>query len=359
MSELQRGPERTPPPGVHRGGKTLSVMPTYRCNAACRDCGTFSNPDQRIHLAEETIRAAIDEAVTLGFANVVFTGGEPTLRWPSLLRCLRYVAGRLPTRIVTNAVWAVSVDKAEARLRTLRDAGLDEINFSTGDEHVRFVPVERVVNAMIACNRIGMVFHTMVERRRGAGVTKQALLRDPRLAAAFERPSVPLRIEESPWMPVDPAAVAAYPPGDAITEANVQACRGCDSVLQTYVLQADGVIGACCGLGMRTTPELHAGRAQGEGFLRRAVTEAEADLVKLALRYIGPEKLLRLAAARDPGIRWEGLYAHRCQSCMRLYKDPRVVAAAIEAVEAEQANLVAAACFDEVALPAYMAESES
>ena len=38
----------------------------------------------------------------------------------------------------------------------------------------------------------------------------------------------------------------------------------------------------------------------------------------------GPERILEWASTHDPEIQWEDMYAHRCQACIRLYKDSRV-----------------------------------
>ena len=43
-----------------------------------------------------------------------------------------------------------TVEKAAAKIDILMAAGLKEINFSTGDEHVKFVPINRVVNGVRA-----------------------------------------------------------------------------------------------------------------------------------------------------------------------------------------------------------------
>src|SRR5687767_12928754 len=119
--------------------KTLSVMLTYACPAACKNCGTSSSPHDKNKLNIETALSGIDQARSLGFDNVVFTGGESTLRWRDLLVAIRHAKTlHFPTRLVTNAHWATSLDRASALTRELHEAGLDEINFSTGDEHVRF-----------------------------------------------------------------------------------------------------------------------------------------------------------------------------------------------------------------------------
>jgi hypothetical protein len=68
---------------------------------------------------------------------------------------------------VTNAHWAHSLDAARDRLDKLIAAGLHEINYSTGDEHVRFVPLEHVAIACVAAAERAFRVHVMVELKAG------------------------------------------------------------------------------------------------------------------------------------------------------------------------------------------------
>ena len=72
------------------------------------------------------------------------------------------------------------------------------------------------------------------------------------------------------------------------------------------------------------TPELNVARAEGDDFLMRAIEEAESDFLKIWIHYLGSEKVLAWAAEKNPAIKWEGRYAHNCQACLRIYKDPAV-----------------------------------
>jgi len=327
-------------PELYKGGRTLSIMPTYACPAQCNNCGTVSSPHDRNAISLATMISAIEQAKGLGFLNVVFTGGEPTLKWEDLLEAIRFATNLdLPTRVVTNAHWAGSPQAAKSSVRALVEAGLKEINYSTGDEHIRFVPLGHVVNAIIAALECALSPAVMIELRAVRGVTRETVLAQPLVAALPKAERDRLKVFESPWMPLDPLTIESYPEGAAFNSDNVAAAASCDSVLQTYVIQADGRVGACCGIGMRITPELNVGRCEGAHFLEDAVREAESDLVKLLLRYKGPAKLLAWAATKDPAITWENLYAHKCQSCIRLYKDARVA----EVVRKYHAELVVGA----------------
>jgi hypothetical protein len=300
-------------------------MLTYACPAECSNCGTVSSPRDRNHLSLDVVLRGIEEAHRLAFENVVFTGGEATLRWADLLTSISHANHLgLPTRLVTNAHWAETSQAAAERLDQLLAVGLDEINFSTGDEHTRFVPLDRVVFGAVAAVERGLIAHVMVELRGTRRVSSASLLQHPLIRALPEPQRERVQPTESPWMPLSPHRIETYPEGIAVTSRNLTGCVGCDSVLQTYVMQADGRVGSCCGLGMRIIPELSVGRVDGDSFLADAIAEAEADFLKLWLHYLGPEKILAWAAERDPSIEWEGMYAHRCQACIRLYRDPAV-----------------------------------
>jgi organic radical activating enzyme len=312
-------------PNLYKGARTLSVMPTYACPAQCKNCGTVSSPHDRNSISLETMLSAIDQARDLGFANVVFTGGEPTIRWIDLVHAIRHASSlRLPTRLVTNAHWATNDEEAIRRIRELVDAGLSEINYSTGDEHVRYIPLDNVVNGIVSALQLRLTLAVTIELRAARSVNKESLLAHPKIKVLDSQDKARIRVLESPWMPLNPFTIEKYPEDVAVNNKNIASRGGCDSVLQSYVVQADGRIGACCGLGMRIIPELNVGVSKGDHFLRNAILDAESDLLKLLVHYKGPEKLLAWAANKDPNIKWENLYAHKCQSCLRIYKDPRV-----------------------------------
>jgi hypothetical protein len=323
-------PARDDAPGgrpfrFYRGLKTLSIMPTYTCTAACSNCASLSSPEEKAKLPAQDIHDAISEAKALGFFNVVFTGGEATLRWPELLGWIAH-ANKLgfPTRVVTNAHWATRLDVAQERIDALAAAGLSEINYSTGDEHVKWVPIERVANAMVAARRRGMPVHVMIEMKDGNTVTRDTLVAHPILDLLTPEQRDPISIAASPWMPLEHDRFHQYPPGVAVDDENFPLRMGCDSVLQTYTMQATGEVAACCGLGMRLIPELQVARSSDPNRLANAIAAAETDFLKLWLHYEGPERILAWAATHDPSIEWRGLYSHHCQFFQRLYHDERV-----------------------------------
>jgi hypothetical protein len=242
-----------------------------------------------------------------------------------LIKAISYASSlELMTRVVTNAYWAVNDRAAKERMNSFVSAGLWEINFSTGDQHVRFVPIDRVIRATRVAVEVGLPVSVMVETVKERKITKtiiEDLAELKQIRQDF--PNAHINIHESPWMPLSAYDAADYPEGISINSSNVASCKGCDSVLSTTTIMADGTIGACCGLGMRLIPELHLGNIR-EVSLEKAETIADNDFLKRWIRIEGPERILAWAATHNPNIVWENLYAHRCQACLRIYQDHEI-----------------------------------
>jgi hypothetical protein len=320
---------------------TLSIMPTYQCTAACEHCGTISSPLEKTWLPGEAILNAIDEAASSGYEVVVFTGGEATLAGKNLLKYIERAASYgVVVRLVTNAHWATSEKAADQRIRDFIQAGLTEINYSTGDQHIRFVPLERVIHAIRSAAKARLRTAIMVELMKERRVTKETLENHPGYQQVIKDfPGFVIRIDESPWMPLSPDTVFRYTDGTAVNRDNLPMISGCDSILSTTTIQADGQIGACCGIGLRLIPELQVGNILTTT-LAEADRAAADDFLKRWIRVEGPERILAWAASYDSSIEWENMYGHRCQACIRLYKDPKVRAVIMEHHKEKLADVV-------------------
>ena len=259
-----------------------------------------------------------------------------------------------PVRLVTNAHWATDLDTTREKLAELIDHGLSEINYSTGDEHMRFIPLERVVYGIVAACERAFRVHVMVEMKKESGITRSTVMEQPLIAQMTEEQHRWLSVVASPWMPLSHTASYQYPEGNAVTRENLGVRSGCDSVLQTYTVQADGRIGACCGLGLRAISELNVTRAEQPERLRQAIIESEADFLKLWIHYWGPEKIVAWAAEHNPAIKWEGLYSHHCQFCQRLYHDDAIRAVILDHWQEVVGEVFQAAWLDEVKVPETM-----
>jgi hypothetical protein len=173
----------------------------------------------------------------------------------------------------------------------------------TGDQHARFVPVKRVIMATDAALAAGLRVAIMVETTRERSITRESIEGDPGYVALRDRHG-PVMINESPWMPLSPSVRGDYEPDQLVNSRTLPAHGGCDSVLSTTTVQADGTIAACCGIGMRLVPELQVGDIRSTELVE-ADRRAADDFLKRWIRVEGPERILAWAASKDDSIEWE------------------------------------------------------
>lgn len=82
----------------------LWIYTNYDCNLRCTYCVAKSGPNvPRRAIGLENAKKLVDEAVTLGFDHVFFTGGEPFLL-NDIYDILGYSAQRVKTNVLTNAM---------------------------------------------------------------------------------------------------------------------------------------------------------------------------------------------------------------------------------------------------------------
>jgi organic radical activating enzyme len=338
--------------GVFRGLRTLAVMPTFRCVANCTSCGTLSNPYEKTELSLESILKCIQEAKRYNFANIVYTGGEATLCWEKLVKAIKETKKRgMLTRLVTNAHWAATPDKALKTVESLKKVGLDEINFSTGTEHTKFIPIRNIMNAITASIANQLKPAIMIEDRAGRTVTKNKILRNPEIRRLILKDKNCLLVSESPWMPLNPFKVEQYTNSITANRDNLDSFPSCDTILQSLTLLSDGNISTCCGFGNRLIPELIVSDINKPDFLGTAIENTENDFMKIWLHYEGPIKILAWAAEKNPNIAWENMYAHCCQACLRIYKDPTVMQTIKENYQEKVSQVISSAWMEEVFIP--------
>jgi hypothetical protein len=315
-----------PPTKLFVQPEILTILGTYKCTAACENCCFGSNPflTKRLDLSE--ILAFIDEGASYPECKiVVFSGGECFLLGDDLVAAVAHATSLgLATRCVTNGYWAKRMAHGRKRLGALTDAGLKELNVSTGDYHQRWVPEETVANAACLGVEAGLQETlVVVELQKKRGVTADGFAtRNPRIRALLEDPARRFRMIESPWMPMSLDDRIEQDDERFINRRNVHLRSGCDSIFRTAVLTPDSNYGFCCGLSREQIPELNA--PWSSGATDDLLDRGSRDFMKIWLYVDGPERILAWAASKDARIDWENRYAHHCHACLALFADPLV-----------------------------------
>lgn len=110
---------------------------------------------------------------------IAWTGGECTLLGDDLINGISYAKGKgILSRIVSNGWWATSDEKALTLLKKLKEAGLDEVNISTGDNHQEFVQEDIAIRAAVTAAKLGISTVISIEKRGNAKFKKEDVFKN-------------------------------------------------------------------------------------------------------------------------------------------------------------------------------------
>jgi hypothetical protein len=320
----------------------LTILTTSECDAHCAHCLMRSGPKRHDTLTLENIIETVEGAHAAGpLQTVVFAGGEPTLLADTLLDAIAHVSGLgILTRVVTNAGWAATPEQARAMVTELREAGLDEINYSADDFHLPWIPLDNVVNAWHASKGIGFVSVVIALSSGPASKINPAVM----MAALGEE--VPLVFDDSGKMQEFPPPA---PDGTCYLISNTQVYRigrgrrlrqsyavftddekaldrPCPWAVNTAALSAKNHLVACCGIEAEGNEVLDFGR-RAEAGVTDLVAKANDDPLVLAIATLGPSYLMKRAQQLDPSLKFRPRYSAICEICEDVTTNPGAVAA--------------------------------
>jgi hypothetical protein len=327
----------------------LTVLCTSQCTATCDHCSMNSSPQRRERLSLDTITLAIDELHAKSpLSVVIFAGGEPTLMGETLLDAIAHAdALGILTRIVTNASWAISENKARAKVRELRQAGLGELNISADDYHLPFIPFANVVRAWHAAKGLG--FSSVVI----ANCFGPESLVTPEFVMEGLGESLPMRFDDngaSGPLPSPAADGTVYMISNSYLQLLGRAhsrigaesvifpptpdtlAGGCPWTVRSAALSPRGKLVACCGIEAEGNAVLDFGLIESGG-VQALVERADRDIIVSAIALLGPYYLQQFVRERRPDIAFRPRYATVCEICEDIVSRAEVVDALKQDIE--------------------------
>lgn len=292
----------------------LTISPTHKCTSSCENCCFGCNPQidyiMDYHIVTKYIDEAIAEYPTIQI--LVLTGGECFLLGDDLVRIIHYATCKgLKTRVVTNCYWAKTYQSALNRLKPLVNAGLNEINFSTGDDHAKFVNPENIINAALASNELGIqTIVISVESPEDAGLTSLYFKNHPILGDFITKKQV--GCIDASWI--------SFKQEKETYRLGLQSInrRPCDNIFKGIYINPYSQLLSCCGLTVEYNKYLKLGDLNhfkiGELYEKQF-----DDLFKLWLFLEGPmviyEKVMKYQNKPPKKL------GHECAYCMELIRD--------------------------------------
>lgn len=312
------------------GPSSLTILPTYRCTAACQECCFECHPKlDSPQISIDRIVNYIDQAATSfpdSLKLVVFSGGECFLLGDDLVTAVsRAHAHNLLVRCVSNGYWGTSRHAARKRIRPLAEAGLTELNISTGDDHQKYVPFERVVNAAIEAALADVEVLIVIEGHESSHFKLDNLLHHERLMDFVRNDPKGKHIlwMNNIWIPFH-ADREIQPFAEAVrSEDHVNELSGCDNVILNPVITPHQQFSSCCGLTMEHIPEMKMGRLSSTNFADLYRKQFQ-DFMKIWINVEGPERIMKFAVDHDESLTFPGGNTHPCETCAQVYRNPRI-----------------------------------
>lgn len=301
---------------------TLTIISTYRCTSSCTDCCFACNPNRKESLAVEDIMKIIDATLACyaSIKMVVITGGECFLLGQGLNTIVQYVKTKgVSCRVVSNGFWAYSKDKACDVLSELKENGLTEINFSTGDDHLQYVPLRYIMNGIEAALELDLTVALNVE----TGVGRHFSLNDLLVKDDFKKylsPYIyhkPLIVVQGQWMPFTQESLSVIlNDGQKMSVANQGRCV---NLFSSITVSPTKHLHACCGLPAISIHFFDLGKIETLDDIRRAYECQFDDFLKIWLFTEGPYSILSFIAKKIECVPELDHNFHMCFLCASIF----------------------------------------
>jgi hypothetical protein len=310
---------------------TLTILPTYQCTAACRSCSLECSPlinSPRIPLdrLKKYIKEAKDSFKTLKI--VIFTGGECFLLGNDLFDAIKYANSLgLMTRCVSNGYWAASDKSTKENVRKLKESGITEMNFSTGDEHATYIPFERVLRGAITCAENEIKAIVSVEGHNNSQFETENIYEHKMIQKFFKNhpdKKKYLFILKNVWMSIhEDFKIEQTEVGDRMDKSTQSGDRGCQNVITNLVINPEEQLASCCGLTFENISEMKLGSLK-QFSMKSLYEEQLDDFLKLWIYVEGPESIIEFAKTKNQKIELPNEMYHICETCAHLYTNNEI-----------------------------------
>lgn len=338
----------------------MTILTTNSCGAKCAHCLVSASPTRSDKLEYSEIVTVIQAAHDAKrLSVVVFAGGEPTELGGPLLDAIAYTSSLgIGTRLVTNASWATESGRAAEVINALREAGLDEINFSADDFHLPFISLQNVVTAWWACKGVG--FQSVVialSSGPGSKLGPEQMMETlgEKVPVTYDEDgnliSLPRPSADGTVYVIANNNVYRIGRGRRLRETYVSYPRQqedlerpCPWAVRSAALSPKNHLVACCGIEAEGNAVLDFGLI-GESSIHELVDKANADPLVVAISELGPRYLMRRAKAADPDLVFRTKYSAICEICEDVTTNSRAVAALRADSAGLQSDIAAARLF--------------
>jgi hypothetical protein len=319
----------------------LTILTTNNCTARCSHCVNDSLPGRQGTLTYAQIREAIESLHNFSpLSLVIFTGGEPLLLGEDLLDAISYADSLgILTRIVTNAFWADTLENAKKTLTMLKEAGLNEVNVSTDDYHLPYIPFENIRNVYNAIQGMGFgAFVIANTSSYGDIITPEYLIKELGNIFSFRfgkdgkslpqpKPSkdgTAYLISNGRLQEVGRASSMDTRNKENNCEDCIPLNCGCTNAVTNIVLSPNAHLLACCGIEAEGVEILDRGKLSRKN-ISEHFKRINDDVLLNALIRLGPYFVRNFITSKDPSVIFENGCTTLCEICQSVVLNKQAI----------------------------------
>lgn len=302
----------------------LSIITTYRCTSSCENCCFQCNPYRNETLSVSDIKRYIEAAVNAytSIKSLVLTGGECFLYQNDLEQIISHALKfNLQTRVVTNGFWASNYQIAFEKLKRMMKVGLKEVNFSTGDEHLKFVPINKLKNGILASVANNLTTVVNVESGNNQIFVAKYLEEDKDLSELIKLNKI--LILNGIWIPFKKSETKVTDKSHIHDKEFpiIYNIRGrCENLFKSITIDPNHRLLACCGITVKCTKYLDLGNINKHSIKFLYERQFE-DFLKIWLATDGPHKIFDFIAQYISIGDLNYYKMHPCQLCAILFNN--------------------------------------
>lgn len=301
----------------------ITLITTYRCNAACQECCFGCRADRGRTMTLEEMKHYVDiclETYPESIRYLSLTGGECFLLGDDLDEIVKYGAGKgLPVALLTNGYWGTTYGEALERMTRLKSEGLTSIGFSVGDNHNHIIPLRNSRNAAVASARLG---YKVGFRMETPMFEKCNVYEKLKKDAAFMRLVELKKIELTfwGWQEYNNETIHGkmYPWHHRPHEKS----RPCEHLFKEIIITPYGDVMACCGIGNSRNPYMRLGNVWNEP-IKTVYERSFCDTLKVWIHYEGAQAILQYVYDNSD-IKFHK-WGNNCEACIELFENPKIL----------------------------------
>ena len=301
----------------------ITLITTYRCNAACVDCCFGCRPDRGRTMTLDEMKHYVDvciEAYPQSIRRLALTGGECFLLGDDLDEIVRYGTERkLTVDFMSNGFWGRTYKDAEERIYRLWQAGLKSVGFTIGADHDHIIPFRNCRNAAVASARMGFEVELRVERKVfGDDSIYEKLKKDRAFMRLVDANKIQIKFWE--WREYNNETI--HKRRRAWRLRPYDESKPCELLFKEIVINPYGDVLACCGIGNARNPYMRLGNIWKEP-VKTLYERSFADVLKFWIHAEGAQAVLQYVYDNSD-IKFRQ-WGNGCDACMEIFENPQIL----------------------------------